>query len=112
MLSTQPKVIERSVPRQVKIEWGDGVTSLFSATELRQVCPCAACVSEATGRRMHDPATVPDDLEQSDLHLVGNYAVSMQFSDGHSTGIFTFTFLRQLEGHLRDREGRRDSAES
>lgn len=96
MLSTQPKVIERSLPGQVKIEWADGAESLFSAADLRRVCPCAGCVSEATGIRTHDPATVPDDLEQSDLHLVGNYAVSMQFSDGHATGIFTFTFLRGL----------------
>jgi ATP-binding protein involved in chromosome partitioning len=97
MLSTQPTVIERSVPRQVKIEWADGVTSAFSAADLRRVCPCAACVSEATGLRTHDPATVSDDLEQNNLHLVGNYAVSMQFSDGHSTGIFTFQFLRRLD---------------
>lgn len=96
MLTTQPKVIERSVPGQVTIEWSDGETSVFTAAELRGVCPCAACVSETTGRRMHDPATVADGLEQSNLKLVGNYALDMQFSDGHSTGIFTFTFLRGL----------------
>jgi len=102
MLSTQPKVIERSLPAQVTIEWADGVTSVFSAAELRRVCPCAGCVSEATGIRTHDPATVPDDLEQSDLALIGNYAISMTFSDGHSTGIFTFEALRRLadEGTL------------
>jgi len=103
MLSHQPKVIERSVPTRVSIEWGDGVKNVFSAAELRRVCPCAACVSEATGIRTHDPAGVPDDLEQSDLHLVGNYAVSMRFSDGHSAGIFTFAFLRALES---ERSGR------
>ena len=96
MLNTQPKVIERSVPGQVTIEWADGERSVFTAAELRRVCPCAGCVSETTGQRMHDPATVPDDLEQSNLKLVGNYALDMQFSDGHATGIFTFTFLRGL----------------
>jgi len=96
MNSTQPKVIERSVPGQVKIEWGDDTTSLFTAADLRRVCPCAGCVSEATGIRTHDPATVADNLEQSDLKLIGNYAISMQFSDGHTTGIFTFEALRRL----------------
>lgn len=96
MQSTQPKVIERSVPRQVSIEWADGERSVFTAADLRRICPCAACVSETTGQRMHDPATVPDDLEQSNLKLVGNYAVDLQFSDGHSTGIFTFQVLRAL----------------
>lgn len=96
MNATQPKVIERSVPGQVSITWGDDVESLFSAADLRKVCPCAGCVSEATGIRTHDPETVPDNLQQSDLKLIGNYAISMQFSDGHSTGIFTFEALRRL----------------
>ena len=96
MLSTQPKVIERSVPGQITIEWSDNVTSLFTAAELRSICPCAGCVSETTGQRTHDPATVPADLKQSGLKLVGNYAIDMTFSDGHNTGIFTFQFLRRL----------------
>jgi DUF971 family protein len=103
MLSTQPKTIERSVPSRVRIEWGDGEQSLFSAADLRRVCPCAACVSEATGIRTHDPKSVPEDLTQANLHLIGNYAVSMQFSDGHSTGIFTFQFLRNFDS---ERSGR------
>ncbi len=96
MLNTQPKVIERSVPGQVAITWNDDVEHVFSAADLRKVCPCAACVSETTGQRMHDPGTVPENLEQSNLKLVGNYALDMLFSDGHSTGIFTFQFLRRL----------------
>jgi DUF971 family protein len=96
MNATQPRLIERSVPGKVTIEWADGSTSVFTAADLRKVCPCAGCVSEATGVRTHDPATVPDDLEQSNLSLIGNYAISMQFSDGHSTGIFTFEALRRL----------------
>jgi len=92
----QPKVIERSDPGRVRIEWSDGTESAFSAADLRRVCPCAGCVSEATGVRTHDPATVPEDLEQRNLKLVGNYALDMTFSDGHSTGIFTFQFLKAL----------------
>jgi len=96
MLPASPKVIERSLPGHVTIEWTDGVKDAFSAADLRRVCPCAACVSETTGQRMHDPATVSDDVQQAELSLVGNYAITMHFSDGHSTGIFTFQFLRQL----------------
>lgn len=95
MSSHQPKAITRSDPSKVVIDWADGERSEFSATQLRRACPCAECVSETTGVRMHDPASVPEDLEQSQLQLVGNYAVSMRFSDGHSTGIFTFEFLRE-----------------
>jgi DUF971 family protein len=44
---------------------------------------------------MIDPASVPADLRQSDLALVGNYAITMWFSDGHHTGIYTFEYLRE-----------------
>jgi DUF971 family protein len=37
--------------------------------------------------------------------LVGNYAMRIDFSDGHSTGIYTFEFLRELDGVLRAEEG-------
>jgi DUF971 family protein len=51
-------------------------------------------VSETTGQRILDPTSVPDDLTQANLNLVGNYAVSLRFSDGHETGIYTYSFLR------------------
>lgn len=94
--SISPSVVRRSDPARVEIEWSDGAKSAFTAAELRRACPCAQCVNELTGVRTHDPATVPDDLTQADLRLVGNYAVSMTFSDGHHTGIYTFGILRRL----------------
>ena len=95
MSSHQPLVIKRSDPARVEIEWADGRTSVFSAAELRRLCPCARCVNEVTGVRMHDPASVPEDLAQSELRMVGNYAIALRFSDGHDTGIFPFRFLRE-----------------
>lgn len=97
MVSTQPKVITKSDPGRLEIEWTDGHHTAYTAAELRRICPCAECVSETTGMRIHDPASVADDLEQGQLQLVGNYAVSVVFSDGHSHGIFTFDFLRRNE---------------
>ncbi len=89
----QPTRILRRDPTKVVLEWPDGRTDEFSAPDLRRRCPCAACVSETTGQRILDPATVGDDLTQGDLHLIGNYAIAMRFSDGHDTGIYTFSFL-------------------
>jgi len=93
--STVPKVITRSDPAQVAIEWSDGHTTVYRAGELRALCPCAMCVNEVSGVRMHDPRSVPADLTQTGARMVGNYALTMTFSDGHQTGIFTFPFLRQ-----------------
>jgi len=90
-----PRVIQRSDPARLAIEWVDGHTTVYAASVLRRLCPCAECVNEVTGQRMLDPQSVPDGLTQSDLRLVGNYAVALRFSDGHQTGIFTFEFLRE-----------------
>ena len=94
-MSARPKVITKSDPSQLTIEWSDGEVSRWSAAELRGLCPCAACVSEPPGRRMHDPASVPRDLEHRNVVLVGNYAIAIAFGDGHDTGIFPYVFLRE-----------------
>ena len=99
--SNQPLQIRRRDPAWIVIEWADGHESRFSVPELRRSCPCAACVSELTGQRILDPASIPDDLIQQDVRLVGNYAITIHFSDGHQTGIFTFNALRLMDttGH-------------
>ena len=96
MTSTQPRRIRRSDPADVEIEWEDGHISRFSAADLRRQCPCAQCVNELTGVRVIDPASVASDLTQADLAMVGNYAITMRFSDGHHTGIYPFAYLRRL----------------
>ncbi len=102
MTSFEPRVITKSDPTQVTVEWADGHTSVYSARELRQACPCAGCVDEVTGRRTLDVDAVPDDTHTRDVALVGNYALSILFSDGHSTGIYTFRMLRDSDPHDRD----------
>ena len=95
MTSTTPRVITRSDPTEIRIEWSDGHETVYSAQQLRAICPCARCVDEMSGVRTHDPASVPVELTQKDLTMVGNYAVAMQFSDTHNTGIFPFSMLRE-----------------
>lgn len=95
MPALQPKVIQTSDPTRVRIEWSDGVETLYRPAELRRLCPCAGCVSETTGIRTLDPASVSDELTQSGAKLVGNYALALRFSDGHETGIYTFPYLRE-----------------
>ncbi len=53
-------------------------------------------MNEWTGERMLDPSTIADDLSIIDLRLVGRYALTFQWSDGHQTGIYSFSFLRGL----------------
>lgn len=94
---TRPLVITKSDPSRVTIEWADGQRSVFSARWLRDVCPCARCVDEVTGRPIHDPASTAADITTAKVALVGHYALSIGFSDGHATGIYTFRMLRERD---------------
>jgi len=91
----RPRVITKSDPSKLAIDWFDGGTTTLTAVELRDICPCAHCVDEHSGVRRHDPATTSADIETRNVSLVGHYALSIDFSDGHSTGIFTYKMLRE-----------------
>jgi DUF971 family protein len=41
------------------------------------------------------PTLTPEQLSLTDLHLVGNYAVSPHWADGHKTGYYPFRLLRE-----------------
>jgi len=90
-----PTTITRSDPRVVSILWDDGHETRFTAAQLRRLCPCARCVDEVTGKLLLDPVSVPDDLTQADVRLVGNYGLGIRFADGHETGIYAFRMLRE-----------------
>ena len=82
---------ERSA-RRVVVLWDDGHESVFPFDYLRSWCPCASCQG-------HAPTTKYLDLQGQELvHVdgVGNYAVSLTWADGHSTGIYSFRLLRHL----------------
>lgn len=95
--STQPRTITRSDPTRLEIEWADGHRTVYGTRELRLLCPCARCVDELSGRRTLDPKAVPADLTHREVRLVGNYAISVLFSDGHDTGIYPFRMLREQD---------------
>ena len=76
--------------------WNDGVRSEYAARTLRLSCPCAACVNEWTGEKMLNPNAISKDVKPVRLFSVGRYALGVQWSDGHSTGIFSYDYLRRL----------------
>ena len=91
-----PIEIGRANQHDVRITWQDGHVSVYPARELRLACPCAGCVDEMTGQLRVLPTNVPQDAHPLKIDLVGRYAISIQWSDGHNTGIYAFDKLRKL----------------
>lgn len=84
------------VDNRLLITWDDGHKSRYDPFQLRLACPCAQCVDELTGQRVIRPEHIPADLKPREMRPVGRYGVSFEWSDGHSTGIYTFDYLREL----------------
>jgi DUF971 family protein len=83
------------------ITWSDGRESRFPLQLLRKYCPCAGCQGERDilGRtRLPIVRTTYDGpITANGADLVGNYALRIEFSDGHNAGIYTFVYLRELD---------------
>ena len=78
------------------ITWSDKRKCRYAAADLRRQCPCAQCVNEWTGERTLRPEAVADVMTLVDTEIVGRYALSFKFGDGHETGIYSFRLLREL----------------
>ena len=80
----------------LEIGWADGHATVYDFVALRWLCPCAYCRGEAglPGWLDSAPTLTPEQTRMTDIHLVGNYAVSPHWGDGHSTGFYTFRLLR------------------
>ena len=91
-----PKAIRQSGPRRLAISWSDGHESAFEVRALRLACACASCVDEWTGKGLLDDSRVPADVHPLAIRSVGRYAIQIDWSDGHTTGIYPFRRLRAL----------------
>jgi len=76
----------------MEISWADGHVSILPHALLRGYCPCAHCQGHGGSIKF-----VPGgNLEVRAIEQVGNYALSFSWGDQHSSGIYTFKYLRRL----------------
>jgi ATP-binding protein involved in chromosome partitioning len=80
----------------LSVEWTKSSKTDYSPYTLRLECPCASCVDEHTGKRIITPDKVSLDVRALAVRPVGRYGVSINFSDGHSTGIYRFNKLKGM----------------
>jgi DUF971 family protein len=101
-MQPQPTKLELTPANRLRIAWSDGQVREYAFRELRDMCPCATCREK---RKMPPPsglqlpiitAAEAQPLRITAMKPVGNYAYSIEFSDGHNTGIYTLESLRAM----------------
>lgn len=88
----------------VEITWSDGHASRYDFPYLRDHCPCATCNDERERKAREQAKGINSDVlpmfkpkvTAKTASAVGNYAIQIEFSDGHATGIYTFMHLREM----------------
>ncbi len=95
----------------VDIIWSDGHASHYDFVYLREKCPCASCEDERK-KKAAAPFAAPAAAalpgmgaelpmfkpkpKAAAAQAVGNYAIRIDFTDGHTTGIYSFGYLREI----------------
>lgn len=80
--------------RTLTVSFEDGARYALAAEYLRVTSPSA----EVQGHNKSQKQTVPGkiDVAIATINPVGNYAIRLNFDDGHDTGLFTWTYLAEL----------------
>jgi DUF971 family protein len=93
-----------SKSKGIEIDWKDGHHTSYALEYLRDNCPCAVCTgshgtvpqktnySNPSPFQMYKPA-----LKMLACEPVGNYAIKINWNDGHSSGIYSFEYLRKID---------------
>ncbi|HYV32395.1 MAG TPA: DUF971 domain-containing protein [Candidatus Binatia bacterium] len=85
---------------ELAVKWDDGSESYIKLEKLRRCCPCAGCKGEPDllGKVSNHPerALPPSAFQLLHLSTVGGYAVQPFWADGHSTGLYSFDYLRRV----------------
>jgi DUF971 family protein len=101
--TSDPEHIAISKSKGIHIDWKDGHHSQYGIQYLRDKCPCAACTGAhgTPPREPAQPSTSPFQmfapaLKMLNVEPVGGYAIRIHWSDGHSTGIYSWDHLREI----------------
>jgi DUF971 family protein len=93
--SEAPTDVELDRTAGLTLHWVDGSSSHFGLEELRRNCPCAEC------RGLREQGVPVGPKPRSLLpftaigaELIGGWGLTINWSDGHGTGIFAWSILR------------------
>lgn len=101
----QPTELERT-EQGIRIQFDDGAVVEWTASALKEACPCATCREKRKGKSEAKPEpkalpilsaaeAAPTRIER--MQPVGNYGYNVIFSDGDCNGIYTYEKLRRAD---------------
>jgi len=85
---------------ELALRWTDRLESYFPLEFLRKRCPCALCAGEKDILGNLYKGTVklgPASVQLKRCVVVGGYGIQPEWLDGHSSGIYSFNYLRSLD---------------
>lgn len=89
------KLTFRAGAQELSADWDDGKSGRASYRTLRLESPSAEVQGHGRGPKP-PPPVVPEDIRVLKAEPVGRYALRIYFSDGHSSGLYTWDILRAL----------------
>jgi len=99
----RPLDIQR-IGDELAIKWADGVESFVPLEKLRLFCPCASCRGEVDimGNLHKGPEQKlrPEAYQLVRISNVGSYAIQPTWADGHSSGLYSFEYLRMVADEI------------
>lgn len=101
-MSAPPTPLKLSLKRDrdLTVTWNDGSTAVYPIQYLRARCPCASCKTlreqMSKSRLTVLPNAPSGPVQVLGAEMVGNYALQIQWSDNHASGIYSFSYLREI----------------
>ncbi len=80
--------------RTLNVTFSDGAAFALAAETMRVLSPSAEVQGHGPGQKVTVPGKRYVGIKS--ITPTGNYAVRIGFDDGHDSGIFTWTYLREL----------------
>lgn len=94
--STPSAVVIEKDEKNISFSFNENEKLSFKNRDLRFLCPCAVCCNEFTGERKVTMEQIKEDVYALEASPLGNYAVTIKWSDNHSSGIYSYSYLKQL----------------
>ncbi len=95
----RPKEIQQ-IGGELAVKWEDESETFVSLEKLRRHCPCAGCKGEVdimgNVYKGPDRPLTPEAFRLVRVATVGGYAVQPVWGDGHSTGLYSFEYLKRV----------------